>query len=76
LVVEEVEILKRISDAVTERTSRDATPAERRAAAVDLYEEDDEIAALWDRLEELSRANDESVMRSLASLGRKEEGLE
>ena len=76
LVAEEIEILKRLSDAVTERTSLDATPEERRAAAVELIQEDVELAALLDRLEELSEANDESVARSLASLARKEEGLE
>ena len=76
LVSEEIEILKRLSDAVTERTSRDATPAERRAAGAELVQEDAELAALVDRLEELSEANDESVARTLASLARKEEGIE
>ncbi len=75
-MAEEIEILKQISDAVTERASRDATPAERRDAAADLIREDDELAALMDRLEAMSRANDESVLLTLTSLGRKEEGLE
>jgi hypothetical protein len=73
LVAEEIEIIKRVSDAVTERTSFDATLRERMDATAELYEEDLELAALMDRVEELARSNDESVLFGLARLSREEE---
>lgn len=76
LVKEEIDILKRLHEAVDKRTSPTAPPEERRAAAAEMFEEDAEIAALWDRLQELSRSNDEGVLAGLQSLERKEEERE
>jgi hypothetical protein len=73
LAREEIDILRQLSDAVDERTSPDALPEERQAAVAEMVEEDAELAALARRLEELSQANDESILLALESLDRKEE---
>jgi hypothetical protein len=46
---------------VTERTSLDATPRERRAALAELDPRRHELAELYSRLEALAQASDESV---------------
>lgn len=72
LVKEEIDILKRFYAGVDERVAPDASEEERKAAAIAFLEEDEEMAALWDRLEELAEGNDESVFLSLRELDRKE----
>jgi len=72
LVKEELDILMRFYERLDERVAHDASPEERKAAGIALLEEDEEMAALWDRLEELARGNDESVFLSLGELDRKE----
>jgi len=72
VVDEEIKILKRMSDAVTQRVGPDASPAERVAAADGLIEEDPEMGDLAARLSELMRSNDKSVARGLMILGLEE----
>jgi len=73
VVGEEIAILGRMSDAVTERVGPDATSEERVAAADELIEEDPEMGDLAARLRELMRSNnDKSVARGLISLGLEE----
>jgi hypothetical protein len=73
LVKEEVEILRRVFEAMGERTSFDAPTEEKKAAFAQLLEDDPEIAALWERLGDLAAANDESVLLTLGAIERDEE---
>jgi len=69
---EEIEILRRLSDAITERLGPDAEPAERVAAAEEIWDEDPKLSALASRLKVLMRTNPKSVARGLMELGMKE----
>jgi hypothetical protein len=73
LVREEIEILRTLSEAVEKRAQPDASEDERRAIGEQLLHEDAELARLWERLQELVRANDESIALALRSLEREEE---
>ena len=72
LVKEEIAILKRFSDRLEERVTPETPNEERKAAAMALLEEDEELAAEWDRLQEIARGNDESIYYTLQELQRKE----
>lgn len=71
LVREEIELARKVAEAVTERTSPEASPEERDKALQELLREDPEIVAIWERLHELIAANDESVILALEALDRK-----
>lgn len=62
-----------LSEAVEKRARPDASVEEKQAIAEELLRDDDELARLWKRLQELVRANDESVLLALESLEREEE---
>jgi hypothetical protein len=72
LVEAEVRLLQRLSKAVDRAVGRDATPKERRTAFAIMVERDAEMAALVDRLDELSQCHSNSVFEALVSLGEKE----
>ncbi len=73
MVREEIDILQILSEAVEERTPPDASGEEKRALAEELFREDAELGRLWERLQELVRSNDESIVLALESLERDEE---
>jgi hypothetical protein len=68
LVREEIDILLVLSEAVEERAQSGASEEEKRAVAEELFREDAELGRLWERLHELVRSNDESVILALAPL--------
>ncbi|HEX7244114.1 MAG TPA: hypothetical protein VF245_00940 [Solirubrobacterales bacterium] len=70
LVREEIDLANKIAEAVTERTSLEAPEEERQAALEELLDEDPEIAAIWQRLEELIAGNDESIILAMEKLDR------
>jgi hypothetical protein len=73
LVKEEIDILLILSEAVEERAPSDASEEEKQALAEELFREDAELGRLWERLQELVRSNDESVVLALEPLEREEE---
>jgi hypothetical protein len=73
LVKEEIDILLILSEAVEERTPSDASGEEKQALAEELFREDAELGRLWERLHELIRSNDESIVLALEPLEREEE---
>lgn len=73
MVEEELDIIIRLSDAVTERLGPNASEAEREAAAEAIWAEDPELLALADRLSELIAANPKSIARGLGELAQMEE---
>jgi hypothetical protein len=58
---------------VEERTPPDISEEEKRAIAAELFREDPELARLLERLQDLVRANDESIVLALESLEDEEE---
>jgi hypothetical protein len=72
LVKEEIDILLAMSEAVERRSPPGASEDEKQALAEELLREDPELGRLSKRLEELVRANDESVVLALESLERNE----
>jgi hypothetical protein len=76
LVREEIDILLTLTEAVEERAPSGASEEEKQAVAEELFREDAELGRLWERLHELVRSNDESVVLALEPLEREEEDEE
>jgi len=72
LVREELEIADKLYSAALEGVSPTASPEERDEALRDLLRKDPEMFVLWERLEELMAANDESAILALAALADEE----
>lgn len=76
LVQEEIRLLGRLHHGIEERVDPEFEGDERQRRIHDLLSEDEEFAALAERLEQLSRSHDESVMLGLARLVEEEEEAE
>jgi hypothetical protein len=73
LVQEEIRLLDRLHRGIEERVGAELEGEERQQRIHELLSEDEELAALAERLERLSRSHDESVMLGLARLAEEEE---
>jgi hypothetical protein len=73
LVQEEIRLLDRLHRGIEERIGPEVEGEERQQRIHELLSEDEELAALAERLEQLSRSHDESVMLGLARLAEEEE---
>ena len=76
LVQEEIHLLDRLHRGIEERVGAELEGEERQQRIHELLSEDEELAALAERLERLSRSHDESVMLGLARLAEEEEAEE
>lgn len=76
IVQEEIRLMDRLRREIDARIGSEVEGAERRARIRDLLDEDEELAALAERLDKLSQSHDESVMLGLAKLAEEEEGEE
>lgn len=76
IVQEEIRLLDRLRRAIDERVDPELEGDERQMRIHELLDEDGELAAIAERLEQLSRSHDESVMLSLARLAEEEEEAE
>lgn len=76
LVQEEIRLLDRLHRGIEERVGPELEGDERQRRIHELLSEDEELAALAERLERLSRSHDESVMLGLARLAEEEEEAE
>lgn len=76
LVQEEIRLLDRLHRGIEERVDAALEGDERQQRIHDLLNEDEELAALAERLDQLSRSHDESVMLGLARLTEEEEEAE
>jgi hypothetical protein len=74
LVEEEFELFKRLMAGLGDRVPPDATDQERNRILAKALEEDDELAAIADRFEEVTRSHEGSVIRGLMEADRREEG--
>lgn len=76
LVQEEIRLLNRLHRGIEEHVDPELEGDERQQRIHELLSEDEELAALADQLERLSRSHDESVMLGLARLVEEEEEAE
>lgn len=65
LVEEEFELFRRMMARIGDRMPRDASNEERNEILAGLLEEDEELAAIADRFEEVTRSHKGSVIRSM-----------
>lgn len=72
IVREEIRLMDRLRRKIDARIDPEVEGAERRARIRELLDEDEELAALAERLDKLSRSHDESVMLGLAKLAEEE----
>lgn len=76
IVQEEIRLMDRLRRAIDARIGTEVEGDERRARIHELLDEDEQLAALADRLDKLSQSHDESVMLGLAKLAEEEAELE
>ncbi|MGN6814996.1 MAG: hypothetical protein ACTHK3_02785 [Solirubrobacterales bacterium] len=76
IVQEEIHLLDRLHRGLEERIGSELEGEERQARIHELLEEDEELAAIAERLDRLSQSHDESVMLGLARLAEEEERAE
>jgi hypothetical protein len=72
IVQEEIRLMDRLRREIDARIGTEVEGAERRARIRELLDEDEELAALAERLDRLSQSHDESVMLGLAKLAEEE----
>lgn len=72
IVQEEIRLMERLRREIDARIGTEVEGAERRARIRELLDEDEELAALAERLDKLSQSHDESVMLGLAKLAEEE----
>lgn len=72
IVQEEIRLMDRLRREIDARIGPEVEGAERRARIRELLDEDEELAALAERLDKLSQSHDESVMLGLAKLAEEE----
>lgn len=72
IVQEEIRLMDRLRREIDARIDPAVKGAERRARIRELLDEDEELAALAERLDKLSQSHDESVMLGLAKLAEEE----
>jgi hypothetical protein len=73
IVQEEIHLLDRLHRGIEERIDPELEGDERQQRIHELLSEDEELAAIAEHLERLSRSHDESVMLGLARLTEEEE---
>lgn len=76
IVQEEIRLMDRLRREIDVRIGTEVEGAERRNLIRELLDEDEELAALAERLDKLSQSHDESVMLGLAKLAEEEAALE
>lgn len=72
IVQEEIRLMDRLRREIDARIGTEVQGAERRTRIRELLDEDEELAALAERLDKLSQSHDESVMLGLAKLAEEE----
>jgi len=76
IVQEEIRLLDRLHRGLEERVDPELEGDERQWRIHELLSEDEELAAIAERLDRLSQSHDESVMLGLARLAEEEEDAE
>lgn len=76
IVQEEIRLMDRLRREIDARIGTELEGAERRERIYELLDEDEELAALAERLDKLSQSHDESVMLGLARLTEEEAARE
>jgi hypothetical protein len=69
----EIRLLKLLMDGLERRIGSGATPEERQAAFLVMVEEDAEMAAMVERLYEMSRCHSRSLLNGLISLAEEDD---